>query len=124
MHYGERIGAGAGPPDEDVLVPPESWRPLALPRRQPDAGGPADGGVERWFHKPLPGGRHLVVRLRPGIYVGLVNESPEQTFETVWLDTRPGDHWPAPGRRPERLGTLDPVTSSELLVELAELTAP
>ncbi|MFJ5228934.1 DUF4132 domain-containing protein [Kitasatospora sp. NPDC088391] len=107
---------------ERATVP--TGRLLSFARRSWQRGTPEDGGVERWFHKPLPDGRHLVVQLRPGICVGLVGEAPEQTFETVWLDTRPGDHWPVPGRPPERLGTLDPVTSSELLTELGRLTSP
>ncbi|WP_033218837.1 DUF4132 domain-containing protein [Kitasatospora phosalacinea] len=86
-------------------------------------GQPQDAGVERWFHKPLPDGRHLVLALDPGIAVGMVNEFGEQTFTTVWLDDAPGDYWPNRRRSRGPLADLDAVTASELLRELQELTA-
>ncbi|WP_244305146.1 DUF4132 domain-containing protein [Kitasatospora cheerisanensis] len=97
-------------------------RLLGLTKRGWRRGSPQDAGVERWFHKPLPDGRHLVVALDPGIWVGAVSENAEQTFSTVWLDTRAYDYWPT-HTHSERFADLDAVTASELLADLEELTA-
>ncbi|GLW70927.1 hypothetical protein Kpho02_32260 [Kitasatospora phosalacinea] len=98
-------------------------RLLGLTKRGWQRGEPQDGGVEGWIHKPLPNGRHLVVEIQPGITVGYVNEFGDQTFEAVWLGASPDGYWPNSREPRERLGDLDPVTVSELLVDLEELTA-
>ncbi|WP_234337282.1 DUF4132 domain-containing protein [Kitasatospora phosalacinea] len=97
-------------------------RLLGLTKRGWERGAPQDAGVERWFSKRLGEGCHLVVQLEEGIAVGMVDEFPDQTFETVWLDSSPGDHLPRHDY-PLRYGDLDAVTASELLADLEELTA-
>ena len=97
-------------------------RLLGLTKRGWERGQPQDAGVERWFSRKLADGRYLVIALEMGIAVGIVNEFPDQTFETVWLDTQPGDHWPSRDY-PLRFNDLDPVTVSELLADLEEVTA-
>ncbi|MFJ8128916.1 WGR and DUF4132 domain-containing protein [Streptomyces hydrogenans] len=105
---------------EGVTVP--VGRLLGLRKRGWERGIPQDAGVERWFHRRLGPECHLVVQLEPGIAVGMLDEFPDQTLDTVRLDTRPGDH--LPGRaHPLRFADLDPVTVSELLADLTELTA-
>ncbi|WP_405749658.1 DUF4132 domain-containing protein [Streptomyces sp. NBC_00012] len=94
---------------------------LGLQRRGWERGVPQDAGVERWISKRLSDDRYLVIALDPGIAVGVVDMFPDQTLETVWLDSRPDDHW----RRGEyqlRFTGLDAVTVSEFLGDLAELT--
>ncbi|MEV7230104.1 DUF4132 domain-containing protein [Polymorphospora sp. NPDC051019] len=96
---------------------------LALERRGWSRGEPMDGGVQCWMERPLPGNRTLVVDLDPGIIVGLVTEWKEQKLSEVWINNAPrGDfgRWRAKGLP---FGVLDPVTASEVLRELAELTA-
>ncbi|MFD7734521.1 WGR and DUF4132 domain-containing protein [Kitasatospora phosalacinea] len=97
-------------------------RLLGLTKRGWERGAPQDAGVERWFSKRLGEGCHLVIQLDEGIAVGMLDVFPDQTFETVWLDSSPGDHL---GSRdyPLRYGDLDPVTASELLADLEEVTA-
>jgi predicted DNA-binding WGR domain protein len=97
-------------------------RLLGLTKRGWERGQPQDAGVERWFSKKLADGQYLVIALEMGIAVGLVNEFPDQTFETVWLDTQPGDHWSSRGY-PLRFSDLDVVAVSELLADLEEVTA-
>ncbi|MGW4805258.1 DUF4132 domain-containing protein [Kitasatospora sp. NPDC004272] len=97
-------------------------RLLGLTKRGWERGAPQDAGVERWFSKRLGEGCHLVIALDEGIAVGMVDEFPDQTFETVWLDSSPGDHWSS-HEYPLRYGDLDPVTASELLADLTEVTA-
>ncbi|GAA4831246.1 DUF4132 domain-containing protein [Kitasatospora terrestris] len=105
---------------EGVTVP--VGRLLGMTKKGWERGVPQDAGVERWFSKRISDGCHLVIQLDQGIWVGVVNESPDQTFETVWLDTVPRDHWS--GRDyPLRFGDLDAVAASELLADLEEMTA-
>ncbi|MFD4377223.1 DUF4132 domain-containing protein [Streptomyces sp. NPDC058486] len=105
---------------EGVTVP--VGRLLGLQKRGWDRGTPQDAGVERWFSRRLAPERHLVIELEPGIAVGVIDEFPDQTLRTVWLDTHPGDHWPS-RTYPLRFADLDPVTVSELLTDLTELTS-
>ncbi|MFG2825006.1 WGR and DUF4132 domain-containing protein [Kitasatospora sp. NPDC048365] len=105
---------------EGVTVP--VGRLLGMTKKGWERGVPQDAGVERWFSKRISDGCHLVIQLDQGIWVGVVSEFPDQTFETVWLDTAPGDHWS--GREyPLRFGDLDAVAASELLADLEEMTA-
>ena len=97
-------------------------RLLGLTKRGWERGQPQDAGVERWFSRKLDDGRYLVIALEMGIAVGMVNEFPDQTFEAVWLDTQPGDHWPSRDY-PLRFSDLDPVAVSELLADLEQVTA-
>jgi hypothetical protein len=82
---------------------------------------PQDAGVERWISKQLADNVCLVIALDSGIAVGVVDMFPDQTLETVWLDDQPNDHYPL-RTYPLRFADLDPVTVSELLADLAELT--
>ncbi|MFC8721667.1 WGR and DUF4132 domain-containing protein [Kitasatospora sp. NPDC057198] len=97
-------------------------RLLGLTKRGWERGAPQDAGVERWFSKRLGDRCHLVIALDEGIAVGMLDEFPDQTFETVWLDSSPGDH-SSRHEYPLRYGDLDPVTASELLADLEEVTA-
>ncbi|MFJ8853899.1 DUF4132 domain-containing protein [Streptomyces sp. NPDC102437] len=94
---------------------------LGLQRRGWERGVPQDAGVERWISKRLSDDCHLVIALDPGIAVGVVDMFPDQTLETVWLDSRPGDHWNR-GEYRLRFTGLDAVAVSEFLSDLAELT--
>lgn len=96
---------------------------LGLERRGWQRGVPQDAGVERWISKRLGDEQYLVIALDTGIAVGVVDMFPDQTLETVWLGSEPGNHYHW-GRRsyPLRFGDLDPVTVSELIADLTELT--
>ncbi|GAB2584936.1 hypothetical protein GCM10027168_17150 [Streptomyces capparidis] len=82
-----------------------------------------DNGCEFVINRPLPGGRWLVLDLDPGITVGMIDETPEQTLGAARLDTRPGCYWHDNTARPAPFGELDDVTASEILAELTALTA-
>ncbi|GAA3378240.1 hypothetical protein GCM10020367_56950 [Streptomyces sannanensis] len=105
---------------EGITVP--TGKLVGLERRGWQRGTPEDNGIERWISKRLGRDRYLVIAPDVGVAVGAINAFPEQTLETVWLDTRPGDYWSS---RTDllRFGDLDPVTVSELLADLTELTA-
>ncbi|MEV7026812.1 DUF4132 domain-containing protein, partial [Kitasatospora sp. NPDC093558] len=98
-------------------------RLLGLTKRGWERGTPQDAGIERWFSKKLGEGLHLVIALNEGIWVGVVDEFPDQVFETVWLDRSPRDFW-RNTQYPATFGELDPVVASELLADLEEVTAP
>ncbi|QKW18279.1 DUF4132 domain-containing protein [Kitasatospora sp. NA04385] len=107
------------------------WRLLALARRdwqQDDPGYGGDGVADR-LHKPLPDGRHLLLALDPGIRAHSPAEAVEQRIDAVWFGTSSDYYPPEPptdgdgGGGGARLGELSPVVASELLADLAELTA-
>ncbi|KJY41992.1 hypothetical protein VR41_09835 [Streptomyces sp. NRRL B-1568] len=109
---------------EGITVP--TGKVLGLQRHGWERGEPMDAGVERWISKQLGANRFVVITLHEGIPVGQIDFAPEQTLETVWLDTRPADYLPL-REHTLRLGELDDVEASELLsnlTELTELTAP
>lgn len=105
---------------EGVTVP--VGKLLGLTKRGWERGTPEDNGVERWFSRPITRDRHLVIALDEGIAVGMVEEFPDQTLETIWIDTAPGDYWPSHAY-PHRLGEIDPVVASEILADLTDITA-
>ncbi|MFJ2089262.1 DUF4132 domain-containing protein [Streptomyces sp. NPDC087901] len=103
---------------EGLKVP--TGKVLGLERRGWERGVPQDAGVERWISKRLGDDCYLVIALDTGIAVGVVDMFPDQTLETVWLGTQPGDYWPRRSYQ-LRFGGLDAVTVSELLADLAGL---
>ncbi|MFJ4897599.1 WGR and DUF4132 domain-containing protein [Streptomyces sp. NPDC088727] len=104
---------------EGLQVPTD--KVLGLLLRGWERGVPQDAGVERWISKRLGDDCFLVIALKDGITVGALDMYSVQTLETVWLDTRPDDY----GKGLDhalRFGSLDVVTASELLADLAQLT--
>ncbi|WP_410613050.1 DUF4132 domain-containing protein [Amycolatopsis sp. lyj-109] len=93
---------------------------LGLTKRGWRRGPALDNGVEGWILRPTPGGGAVVVNLDPGIIVGLPAEEPEQKLTDIWLDEKGEGNWSPRGARV--FGELDPVTASELLGELTDLT--
>ncbi|MFD4947023.1 WGR and DUF4132 domain-containing protein [Streptomyces sp. NPDC058409] len=104
---------------EGLKVP--TGKVLGLERRGWERGAPQDAGVERWISKRLTDDCYLVIALHEGIAVGVVDMFPDQILETVWLDSRPNDHWDSRSHL-LRFAALDAVTVSELLGDLTELT--
>ncbi|MEV6237398.1 DUF4132 domain-containing protein [Lentzea sp. NPDC051838] len=93
---------------------------LGLTKRSWVRGTPQDAGVECWMTRPVPDGGALVVRLDPGIAVGVVDEFPEISLTDVWFSPSGKGEWSAPKDAPTTIA-LDPVTISELLSELESL---
>ena len=73
------------------------------------------------MERELPGGRAVVIDIDPGIAIGMVTEFPEQKLERIWVNDQPNGDWQRDGRL--RLGDLDPVTASEMLRDLMEITS-
>jgi hypothetical protein len=70
----------------------------------------------------VPGGRAVVVDLEPGIPAGAVMGFPEQRLHAVWLNDEPRGGWFGKDGR-LAFGSLDAVTASEIVRDLAELVS-
>ncbi|MEV4757170.1 DUF4132 domain-containing protein [Micromonospora sp. NPDC049559] len=94
---------------------------VGLERRGWERGTPEDAGIQGWVQRRLPGDRTLAVHLDPGIPVGDIEYWPVQQLREIELTRGEVEIW----RDGERLpfGVLDPVTASELLRDLVEVTA-
>ncbi|WP_371501822.1 DUF4132 domain-containing protein [Kitasatospora sp. NBC_00374] len=98
-------------------------RLVGMERRGWQRGAPQDAGVERWLSRRVGPDRYVVLAPEHGIAVGMHDVYPEQRVETVWLDIRPGDYW-THNRTFPTFAELDPVTASEVIADLTELTTP
>ncbi|MET9000027.1 DUF4132 domain-containing protein [Amycolatopsis sp. NPDC004169] len=103
---------------ENRTVP--TGRLLGLTKRGWLRGPVLDNGVECWLLRPTPDGGAVVVNVEPGLQVGMPAEEPEQKLTDIWLAEKAEGGWGPQGARV--FGELDPVTASELLAELGELT--
>ncbi|ATB30739.1 WGR and DUF4132 domain-containing protein [Melittangium boletus] len=90
---------------------------LGLEARGWQRGAPQDGGVACWMEKPLGPNLTAYLDLDPGLFTGMLSESPEQLLGTVALNTE--NFWRNEGGRP--FGSLDPILFSELIRDLEGL---
>jgi hypothetical protein len=108
---GEKLERVAG-----LTVP--TGKVLGLDNRGWRRGPPQDGGVVGWYEKPMAGGVIAWLDLDPGIYTGIISESPEQTLGAVTLGEG-GYRWSPEVAYP--FGALSPIAFSELLRDLESL---
>ncbi|GAA2641765.1 hypothetical protein GCM10010399_89510 [Dactylosporangium fulvum] len=94
---------------------------LGLERRGWRREEPQDGGHQGYISKPVPGGFEVVVDLNPGIAIGSIDIFPEQVLQDIWVCGSQESRWHRQGQH--RLGDLDPVTASEIIRELQEVTS-
>ncbi|QFG20735.1 DUF4132 domain-containing protein [Actinomadura sp. WMMB 499] len=99
---------------------------LRLARQHWERAPVLDGGGEPGVFRRVGEKLHIAVELDPGIAAGAPDSSPEQRIRRVQVVTDL-DAWWWGGRDAEdpdapRLGDLDPVIVSEVLVDLATLT--
>jgi hypothetical protein len=90
---------------------------LGLDNRGWRRGPPQDAGVVCWYEKPMPSGSVACLELDPGIYTGMISESPEQTLGKLTLQAERS--WSSRGRW--AFGTLAPIAFSELVCDLESL---
>ncbi|MFI6516870.1 DUF4132 domain-containing protein [Spirillospora sp. NPDC050679] len=93
---------------------------LRLQRRGWRRGEEQNDGREHWISYRLADDRYLVVEFGPGVHFGFDEDDPDQRLEHVWLASAPGRHGGV--RAVGAFGDLDPVTASELLLDLTTLT--
>ncbi|WP_199520461.1 DUF4132 domain-containing protein [Kitasatospora sp. MBT63] len=96
-------------------------RLVGMERRGWRRGEPQDNGIEQWLSRRVGPDLYVVIAPEDGIAVGMFDSYPEQRVETVWLDRRPGDYW-THNRTFPTFAELDPVTASEVIADLTELT--
>ncbi|MEU7869331.1 DUF4132 domain-containing protein [Dactylosporangium sp. NPDC049140] len=101
-----------------VKVP--TTKVLGLERRGWRRAAPQDAGIQPAMERDLPGGATLMLDLDPGIVVGLVTEFENQTLGTAFILPAGSSSWDR--RRGLPFATLDPVTASEILRDLREVT--
>lgn len=92
---------------------------LGLDDRGWRRGPPQDGGVVCWYEKPLAGGLMLYLDLDPGIFTGMISESPQQKLGSVTLNK--GEYLWSAGDTSLPFGDLAPIPFSELLRDLDSL---
>ncbi len=105
---------------EGVVLP--TTRVLSLVRLGWQRGAPMDGGVEPGLYKELPGGLHAIVELDPGLVVGDLDALGDQTVRRVFVDRDTAGHRWHTNPADTTLAGLDPVSASEVVGDLAELT--
>ncbi|MGI5163273.1 DUF4132 domain-containing protein [Spirillospora sp. CA-253888] len=103
---------------EGVTVPVRTL--LRLQRRGWRRGEEQRNGREYWISRRLAADRYLVIEFGPGVHYGFDEDDPDQRLEHVWLASAPGRHGEV--RAVGTFGDLDPVTASELLLDLTTLT--
>jgi predicted DNA-binding WGR domain protein len=81
-------------------------------------GAAQDGGCICTYDKAADGKRTLELELDPGIFVGMIDENPEQTLGEITLGI--GYRWGANANL-STFGTLDPIEASELIRDMERL---
>ncbi|WP_194926707.1 DUF4132 domain-containing protein [Catenulispora pinisilvae] len=96
---------------------------LGLERRGWTRSEPADGGWQGYLLRDLPDGRSLVVELDPGFTAGWAGQGEDQELRRAWIagNTFSYGYWRSEDAA-EPLSSLDPVTASEVLNDLSEVT--
>ena len=92
---------------------------LGLDSRGWRRGPPQDGGVVCWYEKHVQGGLTVSMDLDPGIFTGIISESPEQTLGSITI-SKGGGGWYAQDKALP-LGDLPPIVFSELVRDLESL---
>ena len=101
-----------------------SGKVLGLERRGWKRSDPADGGWQGYLLRELPDGRTAVVELDPGFSAGWAGYAEDQEVRSVWIGGQNhgySGYW-RHGKGADRLSSLDPVTASEILSDLSEVT--
>ena len=91
---------------------------LGLDTRGWRRGPPQDAGIVCWYEKHLPGGLLACMDLDPGIYTGMISESPQQKLGSITISK--GDYdWR--GTNALTPADIAPIPLSELLRDLESL---
>ncbi|HEY2365466.1 MAG TPA: DUF4132 domain-containing protein, partial [Polyangiaceae bacterium] len=96
-----------------ITVP--TGKVLGLDNRGWRRGPPQDGGVVCWYEKPLSDGYVACLDLEPGIFTGMISESPEQKLGKLVV-SKNAYSWQKEGLK--KLGDLSSIEFSELVRDL------
>ncbi|NUR60737.1 MAG: DUF4132 domain-containing protein [Catenulispora sp.] len=100
-------------------------RVLGMERRGWRRSEPADAGWQGQLLRELPDGRMLVVELDPGFGAGWADAAEDQQFRSVWINPAKDSYYGYQRHRGSTaapFSVLDPVTASEVLRDLTEVT--
>ncbi len=101
----------------DLTIP--TGKVLGLDPRGWQRGPAQDAGVVCWYEKPLTGGRTAFLDLEPGIFTGMIDESPEQKLGSLTISCLGDPHWNTQAH--EEFGVLSSIELSELIRDLESL---
>ncbi len=96
-----------------ITVP--TGKVLGLDHRGWRRGPPQDGGVVCWYEKHLGDGWVVCMDLDPGIYTGMIAESPQQKLGKCVI-AKDANSWRRESLK--KLGELSPIEFSELVRDL------
>jgi hypothetical protein len=104
---------------------------LGLERRGWQRSAPGDGGWQCYLSRELPDGRTATIELEPGFGAGFAGEGGDQELTKMWIDGSTHGYagytsytgYRRQGEGTDPLSSLDPVTASEILNDLSEVTA-
>jgi hypothetical protein len=91
---------------------------LGLDARGWQRGPPQDGGVVCWYEKPLGDGWVACLDLEPGIYTGMIAESPQQKLGKCVV-AKDANSWRRENLK--KLGELSAIQFSELVRDLESI---
>ncbi|MBB2944629.1 hypothetical protein FB565_004362 [Actinoplanes lutulentus] len=95
---------------------------LSLERRGWRREEPQDAGMQSRMELPIAPGLKFALDIDPGIAIGSIDYFPEQKVTAAYLHNGTGPRWRHNPEGEIPLSTLDPVTTSELLRDLTDLT--
>jgi hypothetical protein len=104
---------------EGVTVP--VGKLLGLTNKGWSRAQPQDAGVEPGMTLWLKDIGYIVIDLEPGIWVGAIDQCPDQTLRTVIVSNQDLHGWTIPQPVGD-FGPVDPVAASEALADLAKAT--
>jgi hypothetical protein len=99
---------------------------IGLERRGWKRSDAADAGWQGYLLRDLPDGRVVVVELEPGLSAGYATDSGDQELARMWIGVQSHGYtgyW-RHSRDAAPLSSLDPVTASEILTDLTDVTGP
>ncbi|MEU5152696.1 DUF4132 domain-containing protein [Glycomyces sp. NPDC021274] len=94
---------------------------LGLTSKGWERAAPQDAGIEPGMSCEVHGAGYLVLDLDPGIWVGAIEQCPDQELRTVRLTARNLRGWDVPDPK-AAFGPVDPVVASEVLAALSKAT--
>ncbi|MFC4066982.1 DUF4132 domain-containing protein [Actinoplanes subglobosus] len=96
---------------------------LGMERRGWHREAPQDAGVQSRLEFGLGDDMEVIVDFEPGIAVGGIDYFPEQELKDIWLQRGVTSRWSRGDQGHVALGSLDPITVSEILRDLTDLTS-
>ncbi|MDN3351522.1 DUF4132 domain-containing protein [Actinomadura sp. DC4] len=105
---------------EGITVP--TGKVIGLERHGWSREDPQDAGIQGVISRAVGEERFIVIHLDPGIAIGSPDIFPEHQLDSIWISDDP-DSLGVRDANPPHFGDLDPVTASEVILDLTQLTS-